>query len=162
MDWSKFDKKVDLDGLEEDLKEVEENGGGDYPEIPNGAYEVQVQKLELKESSKGDPMLSVWFEILEGEYKGQLIFSNTVMQPSQPSRTFAFQIHNALVVLRKLWDAEDDEVQWDGSFDKLNDLIKDIAADVVENEAYQYQLTQSDNKKKPQYKDLEIEIFDEE
>ena len=96
MDFSKFDKAVDLEGLKKDLKEVEENvGSGDYKEVPKGTYEVEINKLELTLSKKGDPMLSVWFKILSGEFKNSLIFMNQVI--TQP-----FQIHIAKDLLRSL------------------------------------------------------------
>ena len=65
MDFSKFNKAVDLEALKHDIQEAEENGGsGDYKDVPTGTYEVKIEKMEIKESKKGDPMLSVWFKIL--------------------------------------------------------------------------------------------------
>ncbi|MBG9863102.1 hypothetical protein ABD99_00005, partial [Bacillus cereus] len=66
FNWGKFDKKIDLEALAADVKEVEENGGGDFEPLPDGQYEVAVEKLELTESKKGDPMLTIWFKIVEG------------------------------------------------------------------------------------------------
>lgn len=64
IDYSKFDKQVDVEGLKKDVKEAQENGGsGDYKEVPFGDYEVSVDKMELSESKKGDPMVSIWFKI---------------------------------------------------------------------------------------------------
>ena len=53
MDFSKFDAKVDLEGLQKDVKEAEANGyDGDYPEVPKGKYEVKFEKIEMKETKK--------------------------------------------------------------------------------------------------------------
>ena len=95
VDFSKFDKAVDLEALKEDIKEVEENGGGDFREVPHGQYEVKIHKLEQVLSKKGDPMLSVWFKVIEGQYKGSYIFMNQVI--TQP-----FQIHIAKEFLKSL------------------------------------------------------------
>lgn len=120
MDYSKFDKMVDLDGLKKDLKEVEENGGGDYREVPHGNYEVSVNKLELTESKKGDPMMTVWFKILSGEYKGSLLFMNQVI--TQP-----FQIHIAKGFLISLDSGLD--VDFD-SYSQFGQLLLDIHEEI--------------------------------
>lgn len=94
MDYSKFDKAVDLEGLKKDAAEAAENTGN-YKEVPYGTYEVNVNKMELTESKKGDPMVSIWFKIVSGEYKGSLIFYNQVI-------TQGFQIHLANEFLRSM------------------------------------------------------------
>ncbi|KAF0422140.1 DUF669 domain-containing protein [Pediococcus pentosaceus] len=158
MDWGKFDKKVDVEALQKDVKAAKENDFGDRPEIPDGEYEVMITKMELKESSKKDPMLSIWFKIMAGEFKGNLIFYNGVMQPD--SQWIGMQIHNNNVMLRNVWDAEDDEVKFDG-FEDYNELILDIAEEVVEQDNWHYQLKQTTNKKNSDFKDLEIvEVLD--
>ena len=79
IDFSKFDQAMDLEGLASDIQKVEENGGGDYKEVPYGTYEVKITKLELTESKKHDPMVTAWFKILNGEYKNSLLFMNQVV-----------------------------------------------------------------------------------
>lgn len=78
MNWEKFDKNVDLEGIKEDIKEADENSGN-YEEIPTGEYEVEITNLELSESKSGKPMVTAWFKILEGKYTGQHIFYNQVI-----------------------------------------------------------------------------------
>jgi hypothetical protein len=92
--WEKFDKTVDVDALAADVLEAAENGG-EYREVPHGQYEVEVTKLELGESKKNDPMVRIWFKVLEGDYKGSYIFMNQVV-------TQGFQIHIINEVLRKI------------------------------------------------------------
>lgn len=168
FNWNQFDKKVDLDSIADDLKDIEENGGNDYPEIPDGNYEVGVAAMELGKSkvkdngTGGDPMLKIRFKILAGEFKGNSIFFNSVMQqPSQETGTFAFQIHNAITMLRDLWDdPKGTDVNWENSFAKLDSLIKDIVDDVVDNEEWDYKLEQKPAKN-PAYKQYKIlEIFE--
>lgn len=154
FDWSKFDKEIDLDGLQDDLNEIEENGGfGDFEPIPDGEYEVYVEKMELTQSKKGDPMLTIWFKILEGEYEGQRIFYNKVMQP-QNERAFAFQVHQNNEMLRALWDCDKDDVQFKGFADYAN-LIMDIHEDI--DGRFEYLLEKkTDDKGFDQFKILEV------
>lgn len=78
--WDKWDKNIDTEGLAQDTKEAEQNGGsGEYSEVPTGTYEVKVEKMELKESSKGDPMFTAWFRIVEGSHKKQMLFMNQII-----------------------------------------------------------------------------------
>lgn len=74
--WSKFDN-MDVAGINEDLKGLND---GEFPEVPNGKYEVEIVSMELKPTKKdGFPMLVVQFKILEGEYKKQRLFMNQVL-----------------------------------------------------------------------------------
>lgn len=72
--WEEFDKSIDTEGLAKDVEEAAENGG--RREVPHDTYEVAINKLELTKSKKGDPMVTCWMKIVEGEYKGSLIFMN--------------------------------------------------------------------------------------
>lgn len=95
MDFDKFDSMVDLEGLRADVEDAAKNGKGDYKDVPVGEYEVSIDRLELKESKKGDPMVSCWMKIAAGEYKGQMLFMNQVV-------TRGFQIHIVNDFLRSL------------------------------------------------------------
>lgn len=81
MDFAKIDRSVDLKGLQADVEEAKKNGGGDFPTIPAGKYEVRLESMEIK-GTKADPnrpMLAVSFKILTGEYKNQRLFMNRVL-----------------------------------------------------------------------------------
>ena len=94
--FAQWDKQVDVEGLEKDVHEAEQNGGGgNFKEVPHGKYEVSIEKMELKATKKGDPMVSVWMKICDGEFKGSLIFMNQVI-------TQGFQIHIVNEFLRSL------------------------------------------------------------
>ncbi|RHW37300.1 DUF669 domain-containing protein [Neobacillus notoginsengisoli] len=142
FNWDKFDKQVDLEVLQQDVEEVEKNGGGDFEPLPDGSYEVEVEKLEMKESSKGDPMLSIWFKVVDGDYEGQRIFYNKVMQP-QNDRAFGLQVHQNNEMLRALWDCEKDEVKFT-SFADYADLVLDIHEDI--DGKFEYLLEKGTNK----------------
>lgn len=115
IDYSKFDKAVDLDGLKNDVKSAEENNQ-EYAEVPHGQYEVKVGKMELTESKKGDPMVSIWFKILAGEHKGQNIFMNQVV-------TKGFQIHIVDEILRAM--DTDIAIQFE-SYSQYAKLLADV------------------------------------
>lgn len=134
IDFSKFDKKVDLEGLKNDIAEAEENGGGNFKEVPLGTYEVAITKLELGESKKGDPMVKVWFKIVDGEYKNSLIFMNQVI-------TQGFQIHIMDEFLRSL--ETDVDVTFE-SYSQYAQLLMDIFEAV--NGKYEYGLDYGENK----------------
>lgn len=119
--FEKWDNAVDMEGLQKDIQDAAQNNGGDYKEVPHGKYEVSIEKMELKASKKGDPMVSVWMKIVgEGEYKGSLIFMNQVV-------TQGFQIHLANEFLRSLiQDCTDaPEVEFK-SYSQYANLIMDI------------------------------------
>lgn len=143
FNWDKFDKQVDLESLAADVKDVEENGGGDFPEIPEGQYEVEVEKMELGQSKKGDPMLKIQFKILDGEFEKQRIFYNGVMQP-QNDDAFGFQVHRNNEMLRALWDCEKDDVRFTG-FKDYAELVMDIQEDV--DGKFEYLLSKEKDKK---------------
>lgn len=132
--WDEFDEKIDTEGLAKDAKEAAENGG-DYKEVPLGTYEVEVNKLELKKSKKGDPMLSIWFKIIAGEYKGSLIFYNQVMSQG-------FGIHNANEMLRSLDSGVEVEFT---NFKKYHGMLLDIVESIEGN--LEYALEYGENNK---------------
>ncbi len=147
--WDEFDEKIDTEGLKKDAEEAAKNGGGDFKEVPLGTYEVEVNKLELKKSKKGDPMLSVWFKILTGEYKGSLIFYNQVM-------TQGFGIHNANEMLRNLDSGVDIEFT---NFKKYHEMLLDVL-EAVEG-TLEYALEYGENNKGYNTYKI-IDVFDKE
>ncbi|MEY8001187.1 DUF669 domain-containing protein [Clostridium sp. Mt-5] len=132
--WDKFDKEIDVDGLTRDAKEAAENGG-DFKEVPHGQYEVKVDKMELKESKKGKPMLSIWFKILNGEYENSLIFYNQVLSTG-------FGLHNANEFLRSLDSGIDVEFK---NFKQYNDLILDVYEAIDGNAEYAIDYSEGKN-----------------
>lgn len=125
IDFSKFDEKVDLDGLRNDIAEAESNSG-DFKEVPHGNYEVKIQKLELGESKKGDPMFICWMKILSGDYANSLIFMNQVV-------TQGFQIHIVDDFLRSLDSGV--EIGFE-SYAQYADMIMDVAEAINGNLEY--------------------------
>lgn len=115
--FDKWDKSIDTEGLAKDAKEAEENGGsGEYPEVPTGKYEVKIEKMELKESSKGKPMFSAWFRIISGKYENNLLFMNQVI-------TQGFQIGIVNDLIRSMDVIDDVEFK---NYSQYNELIMDV------------------------------------
>lgn len=134
MDFSKFNKAFDVNALKNDVKEAAENSGN-YREVPHGDYEVKIDKLELTESKKGDPMVSVWFTILNGEYEKSKIFMNQVI-------TQGFQIHIMNTFLRSLDSGL--EIQFD-DFEQYAQLLMDVH-ESIDSQGLEYALAYGESK----------------
>jgi len=113
--WEKFDKAIDTEGLKKDVQEASQ-GQVSFKEVPHGKYEVEIEKLELVASKKGDPMVSCWMKILQGEFKGNRIFMNQVI-------TKGFQIHIANEFLRSLDSGVDIEFE---TYAQYGQLLMDV------------------------------------
>lgn len=67
---------VDLTGFDEDYEQAEPP---DFDELPDGKYQVRVEKAQLTESSKGDPMIKWDLVVLSGASAGRHLFKNAVI-----------------------------------------------------------------------------------
>lgn len=137
--FDKWDKEIDTEGLANDVKEAATNGGGEFKEVPHGDYEVAVQQMELKASKNGNPMVSIWFKILDGEFKGSMIFFNQVI-------TQGFQVHLVNEMLRTMVSEMEDapEIEFK-SYKQYGNLIMDIFEAINEN--FEYVLAYKKGKK---------------
>lgn len=115
VDYNKFDSMVDLDGLKNDIAEAK-SGNVEYKDVPHGTYEVEVEKMELTESKKGDPMVTIWFRIINGEFEGSILFMNQVI-------TKGFQIHIVNELLRSMKSGLDVDFE---SYSQYANLLMDI------------------------------------
>ena len=137
--FEQWDKAIDTEGLAKDVAEAAENGTGNYKEVPHGDYEVAIQQMELKASSKGDPMVSIWFKVLDGEYKGSMIFMNQVI-------TQGFQVHIVNEILRMMVsEMADAPVIEFKSYKQYGNLIMDIFEAINDN--FEYALAYKKGKK---------------
>ena len=94
--FEKWNQNTDLAGLRKDIEEAQKDSGNrTYEAVPHGNYEVKVDKMELKPTKKGDPMVSIWFTIIEGKYKNSKLFMNQVV-------TQGFQINIVNEILRSM------------------------------------------------------------
>lgn len=128
--WEKFDKEIDKDIQ----KKIEEAENSEYVEVPLGDYEVKVDNMELKISKSGNPMVSIWFRIVAGDYNNNLLFMNQVI--NQP-----FQIGLANKILRAL--APNKEVEFQ-SYTQYANLILDVFEEI--DGKYEYALKYGEKK----------------
>ena len=130
--FSKIAKSIDVEGLKKDIAEADkgQQNSGDYREVLVGTYECKIEKMELKESSKGSPMVSVWFRILKGDFENQLLFMNQVI-------TQGFQIHIVNEFLRSLIEecVDAPEVEFK-SYSQYAGLLMDIHEQIAESFEY--------------------------
>lgn len=125
MDFSKFDKEVNLDQLKADAAEAAENGVGEYPEVPDGTYVGKIETMELGATKDGRPMLKVMFRITEGEYEKSCLFMNRVVYGTKND---ANMIASVIGFLSNL-DSEVQPITFEG-YAQLADLILDIMEDI--------------------------------
>lgn len=132
IDFSKFDKQVDLDQLKKDAEEIKKNGGFDeYAEVEEGMYTCKLEKLEVRETKDGRPMLSAMFRIIEGDYKKHCLFMNRVLYGTKND---ANMIASTIGWLESLEPSEDiGPVTFEGYAD-FADLVLDIAEDIADLE----------------------------
>lgn len=144
--FAKFNQMFNVDELKHDVEEAAKNGGGNYKEVPVGQYEVKVTKCELTESKKGDPMVSIWFKVLAGEYENSLIFMNQVIKQG-------FQLHLCNTLLKSFDTGL--EIKFD-DFDQYEQLLLDVM-EAIDAQKLEYALTLGENKG---FKTFEItEVF---
>lgn len=142
--WDEFDKAFDTEALAKDVEEAAENGG--RRDVPHDTYEIAVQKLELTKSKKGDPMVTCWMKIVEGEYKGSLIFMNQVV-------TQGFQIHIVNEFVRSLISEMADPIDVHfKTYAQYHDMLMDVMEAIDNN--FEYSLDYRQNSKG--YNEFEI------
>lgn len=144
--FDKWNKQIDPEQMKKDVEEVEKNGGGQYKEVPIGQYAVKIEKMEIKESSKGDPMFSAQFRILDGEYKNSCLFMNQVI-------TKPFQIGIVNGFLRSL--ELDLIIEFNGNYEDYNNTILDIFEE-VDKEKLELDLEYKERKGYPVYTVKEV------
>lgn len=113
--FDKWDNEIDTKELADNVKSASQNTQ-EFKEVPHGIYEVKVDKMEIKATQKGDPMASIWFKIVNGEYKNQRLFMNQVI-------TQGFQIHIVNEFLRSL---DSGLVVEFTNYKEYNDLLLDV------------------------------------
>lgn len=94
--FAKFNNQIDKEQLSKDIAAAEENQQGDF-EVPEGLYAVEIEKIELKESKNNFPMVSIWFNILDGKCKGCKLFFNQVVQFGTKNQGFQMRIIYELI-----------------------------------------------------------------
>ncbi len=137
IDFKKFDKEFDAEGIKKELKEIEKNGVT-FKEVPLGTYEVKITKLELSVSKTNKPMVRGQFKVLEGEYKGSNIFMNQLVDEG-----FKVDIMNKFLKQLEVFDDEDIYFE---NFSSYEELILDIMEE-IDTQKYEYLLEYGEDNK---------------
>jgi hypothetical protein len=143
VNFEKFNKSIDIEGLKADLA----SGKNDpqFDEVPKGNYEVKIQKMELTESKKGMPMVTIWFKIAAGQWKDRLIFMNQVI-------TQAFQVH----ICNELFKSMNTGLEiYFENYVQYSGLIYDLA-EAVESQGLSFNLEYGEKKGFSTFKILEV------
>ena len=144
--FDKWNKAVDLDGLKKDMASAQQDNK-EYVDVPVGTYEVKLAKAELKASKQTqNPMVTMWFKVVAGDYKGQTIFMNQVV-------TQGFQLNIVNNFLRSM--DTDVEIEF-VDYKQYADMLLDVAEACEKTE---FALKYGENAKG--FKTFEIvEVFD--
>ena len=95
--------------------------------------------MELKSSKNGDPMVSIWFKIINGEYKNSILFMNQVV-------TQGFQIHIVNELLRSLVGEMEKPIDIDfKNYKQYSELLMDVFEEITGN--FEYALSYKENSK---------------
>ena len=142
--FEKWNSNVDLAGLQKDIKDAQDNNK-EFEAVPHGEYEVKLDKLELKATKKGDPMVSAWFTILNGKYKNSKLFMNQVV-------TQGFQIHIVNTFLKSM--GTDLNIEF-VDYKQYAELLLDVAEFCDENNL-EFAIKYEDNKGYDKYTITEV------
>ena len=126
--FEKYSSKINPEELASSQKEIQANATStDRPEIPAGKYEVKVDNIEAKTSSKGNPMVSIQFRILAGKFEKSCIFYNGVFHED-------WMRHRVAKMLSDLIADGDNTAMVNlilkGSLSEVNNFCMDVAEDI--------------------------------
>ena len=141
MDWSQWDDMLTPDMMNE-IDDYDAGKGKekkDFPEIPVGKYWTVPEKFEVKLSNYGNPMMTVWFRIVEGPFKGSILFANLMMHTS-------FTIHKTKKFVKSL-DPSSPPVFT--SFTQWSIYMKGVQEELSGKAQYHIEYSTSENKKNP-------------
>jgi hypothetical protein len=124
--FDKYASKINAEELKASEQEIRSNsnGGGKREEVPVGKYEVKVEKMEALKSSKGNPMVSIWFRILTGKFERSIIFYNGVFHED-------WMRHRVVKLISALLDDDSHEAEVNlilksGDMEYINNFLMDV------------------------------------
>lgn len=151
--WDKFDSEFDSEELAKDIENAAD-GGGDFEEVPDDTYEVKITTMELTESKSGKPMVKTVMKILDGPYKGRLIFWYKVLtQAFMFSNKYKNGMNDFLTELVSGLD-KPMEIRFK-NWKQYHNLLLEVHEAIDGN--FEYAVRKCRNEKKPEYTDYFIE-----
>ena len=80
MTFSKETNTIDLSQFDKEYREQQPEEGGDRDSVPDGKYQVNVEKVELTEAqSSGNPMLKWKLRVIAPKFINQVMWRNSVI-----------------------------------------------------------------------------------
>lgn len=67
---------ADLSAFDDDYEDVE---APSYDEVPDGKYQVRIDRVSVSQNQAGDPMIKWNLLVLSGQHTGRRIFKNSVI-----------------------------------------------------------------------------------
>lgn len=138
--WDDYQKTVNEDELQKDIKEARKST---FEDLPKGNYHVEMNKLEMKMSKTGKPMVSISMKVIDGEKKGRLMFMNRVIGGTKNDARMIAGIETWLSEL----EAEDDSGELIDvhfrTYPQFADLVMDIA-EALDDMGLQYEVEYDD------------------
>lgn len=154
--FAKYMNQFNTDEIEKSKEEIQQNSN-EYQEVPVGKYVVKVDQISCGHSkNSGNPMVTIWFKIIEGKYANSLIFYNGVFYQD-------FMRHNVAKLLSSLLDNPKTEAMVNlilksSDVTEINDFCLDVHEEI--NGKLEYLL---DYGEKKGYKTYKIEsVYDAE
>lgn len=101
-DAATYDPGIDLAQFDDDFAEapIEER---DFEPLPDGKYQVVVEKVELtRAQSSGNPMLKWTLRVLGPQHKGRLLWRNSVMASRENLKWLKTDLHTCGLDLARL------------------------------------------------------------
>ena len=92
----------ELSHYDDDYESAEAPEG--FGNVPDGQYQIKVDRAFLKHSQNGNPMLSWELEILVGQYAGRKIFKNNMLMSQENFGFLKADLDVCGVTLKKLSD----------------------------------------------------------
>ena len=140
--FAKFDEMFDVAGLADDIAKISTNTKKERVKVPHGDYEVSIANLELglnefEGENFGFPMIKIWFNVLDGEFKDNYIYWNTTVN----GKADAFKLRTVKDFLESLGASIPVDFV---NFVHLGDLLKQMSEELKEAE---YQLSYTVNAK---------------
>ena len=95
---------IDLTQFDEDFAEAEVEER-DFEPIPDGKYQVNVERVELtRAQTSGNPMLKWTLRIIAPRFRGRLLWRNNVMATRENIKWLKTDLHTCGLSLQKISD----------------------------------------------------------
>lgn len=128
IDFDKFDKMINQDEFNEALRNIEENGGNNNYDVPDGTYAVVLERLALSENKNGEPMVKLAFVITEGQHSKLWLWNNyNIIYPKA--------MHDLNELLRQM--ELKTEIEWTGSYRKYSEMLDDVLEEVKDKVGFE-------------------------